>query len=342
MTIWSIPLTGIKGRRPLRDAWRPAFKHDTRIILDGECPEVIPLPHFDGMSLCHYEYQGDDLGLKFRGEYDFIHLTPHLPTTYCEIVIDDSFWKPPFMPDYPSHDDVLKLQTVMMAGSTLITALRLIGFNQFIAPCFLKNGTLASASDSDDRTIEFYPQHPFLLPMPLLEKSKARLSLADFEWVCEAHLTLYQTCFNHDLSPAMSAMSYYYHDMPARAKMTLIWAAIEDLLKPSQSSIRFGIRARGAMMIGRSDEEKKMLFKQIGDLYGKRSAATHGRKFTYNQGLRINTGDKKLLPDLLALRSSYQLLCEILIRIVDRNSMFSDSELSQLEREYKEKFLKDE
>ena len=342
MTVWSIPLTGINGRRPLNEEWKPAYKHDTRIILDGESLEVIPLPHFAGMSLCHYEYQGEDIQSKFRGEYDFINLMPHLPTTYCEIIIDDSFWKPPFMPDYPSHNDTLKLQTVMMAGTTLITALRLIGFNQFIAPCFLKNGTLSSAPNCDEQTIEFFPQHPFLLPMPLLEVSKARLSRVDFEWVCKAHLTLYRICFTHDLSPVMSAMSYYYHDMPARAKMTLIWAAIEDLLKPNKSSIRFGIRARGAMMIGRSDEEIEMLFKQIGNLYGKRSAATHGRKFTYNQGLNINSENKRLQTDILALRSSYQLLCEILIRIVDRKSMFSDSELLQLEEQYKEKFLKNE
>ena len=344
MTIWSVPLTGINGRRPLRDEWKPAYKHDTRIILDGECPEILPLPHFPGMMLCHYEYKGEDIQSKFSGEFDFIHLMPHLPTTYCEIIIEDSYWKPPFMPDYPGHDDVLKLQTVVMAASTFVTALRLIGFNKLIVPCILKNGTLSSAINCANKSIEFYPHQPFQNPMPMLEFSKARLSHADFNWVCEAHLILYELCYTKDFTPAMTAMSYFYQDMPQRAKMSLIWAGIEDLLKSnsSEKGIKFGSRSRGAVLLGRSEEEIEILFKQIGNLYDKRSAATHGRKFTYTTGYRIDPKDKRLHTDLISLRSSYKLLCEILIRIIDRGKLFSESDLSNLETQYCDRFNEEE
>ena len=40
----------------------------------------------------------------------------------------------------------------------------------------------------------------------------------------------------------------------------------------------------------------------------------------------------------MALRSSYQLLCKILIQIIDRGTLFTDSELLELENKYKEKF----
>ena len=340
MTYWSIPLTGIRGRRPRNSEWKNAFKHDTRIIVEGDCPSIINLPHFPGMSLSHYEYNGEDLSSKFQGNYDFNHLLPHLPTTYCEIIIDDSEWKRPFMPDYPGHNEDEKLQTIMMASSTLVATLRLIGFNQFITPCILKNGTLSTAVNSDEKSIEFIPTNPFLFPTPLLEleKSKARLSKSDFEWVCKSHIILYQMCFIEDLTPAMSAMKYYYQDMPTRARMTIIWAAIEDLLKPKGNRIRFGIRARGAMLLGRNDKEVETLFKQIGNLYGKRSAATHGRRFTYMQGLKPDISDNRLRTDIRALMTSYQLLCELLIKIIDRGSLFNELELQELEESYSEKF----
>ena len=341
MTIWSIPLTGIRGKRPWDEDWKSSYRHDTRLIIEGECLPLIPIPNFDGLSLQHYEYHGEDLEPKFSGKHDFEFLKPHLSKTYCEIVIDDSFWKPPFMPMYPFHDEVLKLQTVMAASGSLITALRLIGFNRFIAPCILKNSTLQKANDCKEGTIHFYPHHPFHMPLPMLEESKARLSKKDFLWVSKATITLHQLFFTHDFSPTMTALSYYYHDMPQRAKMTLIWAAIEDLLKPKRTKehgIRFGLRSRGAMMLGRNDEEISKLFEQIGNLYGKRNDATHGRQFTYNKGIIPTPDNTKLKTDMLALRSSYQLLCEILIRIIDRGTLFTDSELLELEDGYKDKF----
>ena len=105
--------------------------------------------------------------------------------------------------------------------------------------------------------------------------------------------------------------------------MTIIWAAIEHLVKPNPEKIRFGIRSRSAMLIGRTDEEIQLLYKQIGNLYGKRSAATHGRKFTYNKGLEMDFENQRLREDLVSLSSSYKLLCEILIKIIDRESMYS-------------------
>jgi len=338
MTYWSIPLTGIRGKRPRNAEWKNAYKHDTRIIVDGDCPSVINLPDFPGMSLCHYEYNGEDLTSKFQGNYDFNYLLPHLPTTYCEIIIDDSEWKWPFMADYPGHNEDQKLQTIMTASSTLVASLRLIGFNQFITPCILKNATLSTAVNSDEKSIEFIPTNAFLFPAPLLEVTKARISKSDFEWVCKSHITLHQMSYTVDITPAMSAMRYYYQDMPTRARMTIIWAAIEDLLKPKGDKIRFGIRARGAMLLGRTDEEVEILFKQIGNLYGKRSAATHGRKFTYMQGLKPNLSDNRLKTDIRALMTSYQLLCKLLIKIIDRGSLFNELELQELEESYSEKF----
>ena len=347
MTIWSIPLRGIRGRRPnpqieglqfTGQKWERGFVHDTRPIIDGDCPPVVELPTLDGMTLCHYEYKGEDIAKKFSGEYDFAQLMPHLPTIHCEIVIDDSFWKAPFMPDYPGHDEVEKYQTIQAQAMAVITALRLIGFNRFIAPCILKNSTLKAAPMAEEGTIQFLPNHLFQIPMPYLENSKSRITKKEFEWVGRAVRTLNHLYFFGDLTPAMTAMSYYYDDAPHRAKMTLIWAAIEDLLKPNQKTIRFSIRSRAAMMLGKSDKEIKEKFKQLGKLYNRRSAATHGRKFTWAFGLKDIPKNKRLKEDMGSLSQSYQLLCDILYCVVDRGAQFTESELSKLEDRYKENF----
>jgi len=347
MTIWSIPLRGVRGKRPNPqikglessvEEWKKGFAHDTRPIIDGDCPSVIELPNLDGMTLCHYEYNGEDIAAKFSGEYDFAHLTPHLSTIYCEIVIDDSHWKGSFMPDYPKHNEIEKYQTVQTQAMAIITALRLIGFNRFIAPCILKNSTLKNAHMAGEGTIEFLPNHLFQIPMAFLEGSKSRITKKELAWVCRAVRTLNHLYFFDDLTPVMTAMSYYYDDIPSRAKMTLIWAAIEDLLKPNQGKIRFSIRARAAMMIGTSDSEIKDKFKQVGKLYNKRSAATHGRKFTWAYGLEDISKNKRLLDDMESLIKSYKLLCDIFYCIVDRGAKFTNLELSSLEEEYIKNF----
>ena len=47
-------------------------------------------------------------------------MMPHLETIFSEIVIDDSYWKFPYMPDYPDHNDFEKYQTVVMQSTCLI------------------------------------------------------------------------------------------------------------------------------------------------------------------------------------------------------------------------------
>ena len=340
MTLWSIPMCGIRGKRPLKVSkeWKPEFMNDSRLILNGESHQMLPT-QFPGVYLSHCEYNGEEIESKFQGSFDFQYLSIYLPTTYCEIIIDDSKWQAPIMPDYPHHNEQQKLQTVMFAGATLIQALRLIGFNQFISPCILKNGTISLAKNCEESSIELFPHQGFVIPMPPPVGNKTNLSEEDYNWLLYAHSVLYNLSYETDLTPVFSAIDYCYQDMPPRAKMTIIWAAIEHLVKPNPEKIRFGIRSRSAMLIGRTDEEIQLLYKQIGNLYGKRSAATHGRKFTYNKGLEINLlENQRLVEDLESLSSSYKLLCEILIKIIDRESMYSELELQKLEDEFQEKF----
>jgi hypothetical protein len=119
--------------------------------------------------------------------------------------------------------------------------------------------------------------------------------------------------------------------------MTLIWSAIEDLLRP-KDSIRFGIRSRSAMILGTTDNEIKEIFRLVGELYDKRNSATHGRRFTWARGIRDIQNNIPAHQDFQALRESYQLLCDLFYCIVDKGERFSNDELSELEEQFKEKF----
>ena len=168
MTIWSIPLRGIRGKKP-RDYlteqtdklfkkkrplyWKKEYVHDSLPIIDGLILEKVEVPYHRGISIIRYEYKGEDLSSKLSQKDNFHHMMPHLGTIFSEIVIDDSFWKYPYMPDYPNHNDFEKYQTVIMESNCLITALRLIDYNRCFAPFLLKNSTLNGLGSCKERTV---------------------------------------------------------------------------------------------------------------------------------------------------------------------------------------------
>jgi len=356
MGIWSIPLRGIRGKKP-RDYlggqmsklfdkksptyWKKEYVHDSLPIIDGLAIEEIEIPYHEGISIISYEYKGEDFSSKLSYKDNFHHMMPHIGTIFSEIVIDDSFWKYPYMPDYPNHNDFEKYQTVIMQSGCLITALRLIDYNRCFAPFLLKNSTLNGLGSCKEGTVEVLLNHPFQIPMAVFkpERSKARLSSKEMQWVGKAMRTMNRLFYEeqNDFTTTMNAMSYYYADLPPRPKMMLIWSAIEDLLRPT-GSIRFGVKRRFAMILGKNDNERKKIHDQVDELYYKRNSATHGRRFTWSHGIEDMARNKNAQNDMIALIESYQLLCDLFFQIIDRGGRYTDKELLQMDDEYEVKF----
>ena len=356
MTIWSIPLRGIRGKKPRdylseqtdklfkkksRPYWKKEYVHDSLPIIDGLVLEKVEIPYHKGISIIRYEYKGEDLSSKLSQKDNFHHMMPHLGTIFSEIVIDDSFWKHPYMPDYPNDNDFEKYQTVIMQSACLITALRLIDYNRCFAPFLLKNSTLNGLGSCKERTVEVLLNHPFQIPMAAFKpgRSKARLSSKEMEWIGKAMITMNHLFHEeqNDFTTTMNAMSYYYADLPPRPKMMLIWSAIEDLLRP-KGSIRFGVKKRFAMILGKNDNERKEIHDQVDELYYKRNSATHGRRFTWAHGIEDVARNENFQNDMIALIESYQLLCDLFFQIIDRGGRYTDEELLQMDDEYEVKF----
>jgi len=356
MAIWSIPLRGIRGKKPRnylseqidklfsgkrRVYWKKEYVHDSLPIIDGIVIEEIDIPYHQGISIIRYEYEGEDLSSKLSDKDSFQHMVPHLGTIFSEIVIDDSFWKYPYMPDYPNHNDFEKYQTVLMQSSCLLTALRLIDYNRCFAPFLLKNSTLNGLGNCKQGTVEVLLNHPFQIPMAVFkpERSKARLSTKEMQWVGKAMLTMNQLFYEerNDFTTTVNAMSYYYADLPPRPKMMLIWSAIEDLLRP-KGSIRFGVKRRFAMILGKNDNERKKIHDQVDELYYKRNSATHGKRFAWSHGIEDMARNENAQNDMNALIESYQLLFYLFFQIIDRGGRYTDKELLQMDDEYEVKF----
>lgn len=356
MTIWSIPLRGIRGKKPRdylseqfdklfnkksRPHWKKEYVHDSLPIIDGLAIEEVEIPYHKGISIIRYEYKGEDLSSKLSQNDNFRHMIPHLGTIFSEIVIDDSFWKYPYMPDYPNHNDFEKYQTVIMQSACLITALRLIDYNRCIAPFLLKNSTLNGLGSCKEKTVEVLLNHPFQIPMAVFKpgRSKARLSSKEMEWIGKAMITMNHLFYEeqNDFTTTLEAMSYYYADLPPRPKMMMIWSAIEDLLRP-KGSIRFGVRKRFAMILGKTDTEMKIIHDMVDELYYKRNSATHGRRFTWSHGIEDMAKNENAQNDMNALVESYQLLCDLFFQIIDRGRRYTDEELLQMDDEYEVRF----
>ena len=356
MTIWSIPLRGIRGKKPRnylseqidklfnkksRPHWKKEYVHDSLPIIDRLAIEEVEIPYHKGISIIRYEYKGEDLSSKLSQNDNFRHMIPHLGTIFSEIVIDDSFWKYPYMPDYPNHNDFEKYQTVIMQSACLITALRLIDYNRCIAPFLLKNSTLNGLGICKEKTVEVLLNHPFQIPMAVFKpgRSKARLSSKEIEWIGKAMFTMNHLFHEeqNDFTTAVNAMAYYYADLPARPKMMMIWSAIEDLLRP-KGSIRFGVRKRFAMILGKTDTEMKIIHDLVDELYYKRNSATHGRRFTWSHGIEDMAKNENAQNDMNALVESYQLLCDLFFQIIDRGRRYTDEELLQMDDEYEVRF----
>ena len=180
-------------------------------------------------------------------------------------------------------------------------------------------------------------QHPFHIPHGKFLKSRSRITNQDLEWVGRSITVLNYLFHFDDFTTTLESMNYYYGELPVRAKMMLIWSALEDLLQPKKF-IRKRVRTRSAMILGKSNDERKKIYDFVGELYDSRNSATHGRPFSYAYGLEDIPKNQQLQKDGLSLVNSYQLLCDILWKIVDRGSRYTEKELEDMDYEYERLF----
>lgn len=353
MVTWSIPLYGIRGNRPQYDfdklfaqidgyipkrkEWKREYIHDSLPILDGESIKSVKIPNHEGIHLVRYDYDEVDFSKKLAYPNNSRHMLPYFENIHCEIVIDDSLWKGDYMKDYPSHNDIEKYQTVMMQAGCLITSLRLIGFNRFVVPFIIKNGCLNDLDSVDDGSLQVYFQHPFHIPSAVLRNSKSRITTQDLDWIGRSVSVLNYLFYFDDFTTTLESMNYYYGELPVRAKMMLIWSAIEDLLQPKKF-IRKRVRTRSAMILGKNNDDRKRIYDYVGELYDSRNSATHGRKFSYAYGLEDIPKNEQLQNDGMSLINSYQLMCDLFRKIVDRGSRYSEKELEEMDSKYERLF----
>ena len=341
MTVYSFMMTGIRGNRPLDPEFSLEYVADSLLTVEGSNNPVIQVPTFPGVYFCPFLPKGSMVD-KFLNQWDYPHFAIHLPNTFCELVIDDSQWNDPeFMPNYASHNHAEKQSTVQAVASSLFIALRLGGFNRFINSMIIVGSTLNNLHLARDRSIALHPFHPISHPMcPFTESpSRTKLTLTedDYKQVITTHSKLYNLMYTADFEPVTIALGEYYNDSHPRTKMVIIWAGIECLVKSSSTGIRKALKTRIAMILGKDKEDKIRIFKNVAKLYDARCNATHGKKFAKIDYSKVPTEEnvnEDVLNNIGSMIESYELLEDLLWKMIHIERLYSVDELKKFEEEF--------
>ena len=332
-------MTGIRGNRPLDPEFQPEYMLDSCLTIDNQ-PGIIPVPTFPGVFFVPYMRKGSVVE-KFRNPLDFPHFVIHEPSTFCELVIDDSEWhNPEFMPDYATHSVLEKQATIQNVAHSLFTALRLCGFNHFINSVILIGSTLNELHLAEDGSVFVQPFHPISHPMAALHPPKETLTSEEYAEVLQIHSVLYNLLYEADFTPATTALSEYYNDSAPRTKMVIIWSGIECLVKAPMTGLRRGLRSRIAMILGNNDEEKRDIFLRVGKLWASRCAATHGEEFAkikYSQP-ESSAFERNTLKHIQDMMESYEFLQSLLWEVIRREKVYSAEELEKMQTDFFEQF----
>lgn len=345
MTVYSFMMTGIRGNRPLDPEFKAEYMFDSFLTVEGNDDPIISVPTFPDVFFCPFLPKGSTVD-KFVNQWDYPHFAIHLPNTFCELVIDDSRWgDPEFMPDYASHNEREKWDTVKTVASSLIIALRLCHYNRFINSMVLVGSTLNNLHLAPDKSIKLYPFHPISHPMcPFMEdisRSKITLTNDDFKQVIATHLKLYKLMYTADFEPVTIALGEYYNDSHPRTKMVIIWSGIECLVKPPSVGIRKALKTRISMILGKDREDKTRIFKKVAKLYDTRCHATHGKAFAKidysKKPTEVNIQDETI-EHLGAMMDSYEILEELLWKMIHNERMYDNEELELMQEEFISEF----
>ena len=338
-------MTGIRGNRPLDPKFKPEYVFDSLLTVGGDVPEIIPIPTFPDVFFCPFRPEGVGVNM-FVNKLDYPHFAIHLPNTFCELVIDDSRWgDQEFLPNYDSLNKYQKWDTVKTVASSLFVALRLCHFNRFISSMVLVGSTLNNLHLAHDNSIQLYPFHPISHPVcPFAEdisRTKTTFTNDEFKQVIATHLRLYQLMYKADFDPVMIALEEYYNDSHPRTKMVIIWAGIECLVKPPSTGVRKALKTRISMILGKDRDDKIRIFQKVAKLYDTRCLATHGRVFAkidYSKTpTELNTQDETV-EHLGAMMDSYEILEELLWKMIHNERMYSNEELELMQEEFISKF----
>jgi hypothetical protein len=273
---------------------------------------------------------------KFKSEDDYGKFAPFRDRTFCELVTDEKNWM-----DHEDSEGLKfselsedeKMHQIHKAAQTLILMIRLRGMSQFIVPLVIHGSSFSGLKNCADSsiTVDFDANQSLIFPLPTPQEPYF-LDTEDIDWILRYHQNVMRMNEARGLEFLFDLFSILNFPSPS-VQVVQIWGAIEAIVKPKRyhkrrTGIRHSLRSRCAMILEDEENRQKNRYDSIGELYDFRSEIVHGiRSFSV-----VDAAEDPESVELMF--KSFTLLKELMISLIEAESMPSKQKLENLQIEY--------
>lgn len=235
-------------------------------------------------------------------------------------------------------DSKARFKLIVAFSSNIILLLRLRGFTNFITPFDITGSTfqeLSRKSGTVELNVRSVQSLIDFLPTPNLNPILPQMD--DFEWIENNILTINQLNrdgrmnFIHDLYDVLNFPNLSVQFMA-------IWSGIESIILSESDGVRKSIQSRCAMILEGDEEKQKSRFKRIGKLYEFRCKVIHGNEnfdmLSINEDVDMSDEVPKISGNAQKFYESYQLLTDLLLKVLERGRFWTREELREIQDKY--------
>ena len=277
----------------------------------------------------------------FSNKSDYGKYAPFILNLMAELTTCEDDWEHVMIDDerFTDLESEDRKNLILKFSSDIILLLRVRGLTNFTTPFDItgstfqdlrrKSKTVELRVRSAQSLIDFMPSPN---PNPRLPEDD------DFQWIEENYSIMNQLNrdgrmnFIHDIYDTLN-----FPNMSVQ--LMSIWSGIESIILSETPGTRKSIKSRCAMILEDEVEKQKSRFKRIGELYDFRCEVIHGKK---NFDMLSHIGDFDLSTEIpkiegentKKLYESYQLLTELLLKVLEMGRFWSRDELREFQKNF--------
>ena len=281
---------------------------------------------------------------KFSEEEDYNRIAPFKDEIFHELLTNLDWWSEIYFDDKPfsSWNSEEQLKIIQGFSDVILFLFRVRGFTFFSAPFDIIGSSFSLLPKAKNSSVILRTRmKESLLDAIHLPNHKPKvLEKNDINWIDEKLVPVYESNKGGAFNFLFEIYESLHYPNPA-VQLTQIWAGIEFIVKSSYSRVRRSIKARCAMILGKTAEQQRKIFSDVGKLYNQRSAVIHGVEpftmLTVLSNLVQENGKTKVNGAAKALWDSFRLLNDLVVEAISQEPMFfSKEDLDALENRFAE------
>lgn len=331
----------LKAQRLARE--RDLVTHSTGFVF----VETMPLTESFEIGLFRFQpvvpiFQTQNVADSFRDKSNYGKYAPFIFNLQAELTTCEKDWIG-VMIDNQRFIDLEpgeRAKLVAQFTSDIILLLRLRGLTNFTTPFSIQGSTfqeLRKKSGTVDLKVRWSQSLLEFMPSP--NSNLRLLGKEDFQWIED------QTAIINKLNE--DGRMNFIHDIydslnypNVSIQLMSIWSGIESVILSETLGTRKSILSRCAMILEDDPEKRESKYKRIGELYNFRCRVIHGKAKDFNlhshiRDFDISTDAAEITGEnTKRLYESYELLTQLILKVLDRGEFWSKEELTLLQKEY--------